>query len=858
MNEMLIAPFTEAEVRRALFQMHPTKAPGLDGLSALFYQSNWEIVGGDVVKEVLKCLNEGILNSAVNETLIVLIPKVHKVERVEDLRPISLCNVIMKIITKVLANRLKTILPTIISPSQSAFIKGRLITDNIIVAHEVAHFIKGRNAQKKGFLSLKLDLSKAYDRVEWHFVKEMMLKMGFAEAWVNKIMLCISTVSYKIRINGSTSEAVYPMRGLRQGDPISPYLFVICTEWLSHAIHIQQRQGIIEGIRICKNAPTITHLMFADDCLIFSKATREAVVGIKGLLKTYELVAGQKVNYSKSEIVFSKNVAGGEREELSNSLQVNTVQCHTKYLGLPMIFSHRKREVFKAIEERISKRVEDWKSNILSGAGREVLIKAVLQAIPLYAMSCFKIPISVCRRLVSIFLGFWWKPDSQNKGIHWVRADILFKEKEKGGLGFRKIDLMNIAMLAKQGWRILSEPSLLVSTLLKSKYFPNTDLFSAEEGGRPSYGWRGIKAALEVVKEGAWWNEEENRYVWRGESSGGFSVKSAYKLAVNLEKLKQPTVGEQSDSNETQRFWRGLWKLKVPPRVKLFGWRLFCDSLPTKRNLMKRGCVVQDKCCFCDSKGEDAIHLFKNCWWMRSLLNGFDIPDEVWSNQCDSPGYWLWLSAKFSSETQFRSLLYGLWLGWRVRNDLVHGKEGYNFQSLQLKLNFLLREFNANSNSQALRLEGRYEDFQGKVILCDGAYDPESRRAGFGVVVMQDKRIVTVRADWDCNTSSSFEAECKAVRMGMEVAQGQMWEKVLFCSDSREIVWALLLGSWKDGANVRLLKDCMALLDDHQGWQLRSIPREHVAVADWLAKKARVEYWSWKELQGVPSSLPLG
>ncbi|CAM8880259.1 unnamed protein product [Rhodiola kirilowii] len=310
MNEMLIAPFTEAEVRKALFQMHPTKAPGVDGLSALFYQSNWEIVGGDVVKEVLKCLNEGILNSAVNETLIVLIPKVHKVERVEDLRPISLCNVIMKIITKVLANRLKTILATIISPSQSAFIKGWLITDNIIVAHEVAHFIKGRNAQKKGFLSLKLDLSKAYDRVEWHFVKEMMLKMGFADAWVNKIMLCISTVSYKIRINGSTSEAVYPMRGLRQGDPISPYLFVICTEWLSHAIHIQQRQGIIEGIRICKNAPTITHLMFADDCLIFSKATREAVVGIKGLLKTYELVAGQKVNYSKSEIVFSKNVAG--------------------------------------------------------------------------------------------------------------------------------------------------------------------------------------------------------------------------------------------------------------------------------------------------------------------------------------------------------------------------------------------------------------------------------------------------------------------------------------------------------------------------------------------------------------------
>ncbi|KAL9673020.1 hypothetical protein QQ045_029273 [Rhodiola kirilowii] len=190
--------------------------------------------------------------------------------------------------------------------------------------------------------------------------------------------------------------------------------------------------------------------------------------------------------------------------------------------------------------------------------------------------------------------------------------------------------------------------------------------------------------------------------------------------------------------------------------------------------------------------------------------------------------------------------------------DLVHGKEDYNFQSLQLKLKFLLRDFNVSANSQPLSSEGRYDDFPGQVVLCDGAYDPESRRAGFGVVVLQNKRIVAVRADWDTNTLLSFEAECKAFRMGMEVAQGQEWEKVLFCSDSREVIWALLLGSWKDGANVRLIKDCMALLDDHQDWQLRGISREQIQAADWLAKKARVENWSWKESQGVPPRLPFG
>ncbi|KAL9660516.1 hypothetical protein QQ045_025331 [Rhodiola kirilowii] len=292
MNDVLLAPFSETEVKRALFQMHLTKAPGLDGLSALFYQSNWEIVGRDVIKEVLKCLNEGILNHAINETLIVLIPKVDRVERVEDLRPISLCNVVMKIITKALANRLKTILPSIVSYSQSAFIQGRLITDNILVAHEVSHFIKGRTSQKSGYLSLKLDLSKAYDRVEWCFLRKVMLKMGFAEAWISKIMLCITSVTYKVKINDSISKAIVPQRGLRQGDPISPYLFVICMEWLTHAINSQQSQGLLEGIRICRRAPIISHLMFADDCLIFLKATGEAFVGIKNILAIYESVAG--------------------------------------------------------------------------------------------------------------------------------------------------------------------------------------------------------------------------------------------------------------------------------------------------------------------------------------------------------------------------------------------------------------------------------------------------------------------------------------------------------------------------------------------------------------------------------------
>ncbi|KAL9681439.1 hypothetical protein QQ045_013222 [Rhodiola kirilowii] len=201
---MLTAPFSEGEVTRALYQMHPSKAPSLDGFSAMFYQVNWDVVGPEVVKEFLNCLNDNVLHKELNETLIVL-PKVKQVEKVEDLRSISLCNVVMKLITKVLANRLKMVLPEIISHNQSAFIEGRLITDNILIAHEISHCMKAKNRQKTGFMSLKLDMSKAYDRIEWKFLEKMMLHLGFAECWVKKIMMCVESVSYsQWRIQDST------------------------------------------------------------------------------------------------------------------------------------------------------------------------------------------------------------------------------------------------------------------------------------------------------------------------------------------------------------------------------------------------------------------------------------------------------------------------------------------------------------------------------------------------------------------------------------------------------------------------------------------------------------------------------
>ena len=292
MNSMLVREFQAGEVHKASKHMYPLKAIGPDGVPPFFFQKFWSTIGGVVTKTILDFLNLGITPTKFNETHIVLVPKTESPKRVTEYRPINLCNVIYKLASKTLANKLKKILPSIISDTQSAFVNGRLITDNVLVAFEAMHQINLKKSGTKGEMALKLDMSKAYDRVEWACLEKIMEKLGFHSRWRRLMMQCISSVTYVVRVNRKPSGHIIPSIGLCQGDPLSPYLFLICAEVLSALIKKATTDGLLEGVSVCRGGPCLSHLFFADDSLIFCKATIEECEALQKVLRTYEQAFG--------------------------------------------------------------------------------------------------------------------------------------------------------------------------------------------------------------------------------------------------------------------------------------------------------------------------------------------------------------------------------------------------------------------------------------------------------------------------------------------------------------------------------------------------------------------------------------
>lgn len=310
-------PLTE-DIRTSLFRLNPNKSPGPDGFTSSFYKSAWTVLGDEVVNSISKFFIRPFMPLATNSTILTLVPKFPGATCVKDYRPISCCNTLYNVIYKLLVAKLKPILNKIILPNETAFIKGRQLMENCLLASEIVSGYHKDKGPKR--IILKVDIAKAFDSISWDFIIDCLRALQHPQIYIQWITACLTIPSYSVGINGNLHGYFKGSRGLRQWDPISPYLFCLAMNILSQMLNDAAFQGKFQYHPKCKG-PGLTHLCFADDMLIFSYGSPKSFQGILSVLQDFNQISGLAISAEKS-CLFSSGLADLENQSLASSSRI--------------------------------------------------------------------------------------------------------------------------------------------------------------------------------------------------------------------------------------------------------------------------------------------------------------------------------------------------------------------------------------------------------------------------------------------------------------------------------------------------------------------------------------------------------
>ena len=465
---LLERKFDREEVLQVVKDLQGDKAPGPDGFTMAFFQKCWSVIEEDMMGFFEEVHTYCKFERSLNASFIALIPKKQNASNIRDFRPISLIGSVYKILSKVLANRLKGVLDQLISESQNSFIEGRKILDSVLIANEC---LDSRLKSRHPGIICKLDIEKAYDHVHWGSLLYLLKRMGFGLKWCQWIEACISSVQFSVLVNGSPEGFFSSSRGIRQGDPLSPLLFLLIMEVLSRMLKKVELEGLIQGFSAGDNARgglRISHLLFADDTILFCDADLDQLSYVRMVLTCFEGVTGLRVNMAKSVMVPVGEV--GNIAMLAESIDCRVGSLPLTYLGMPLGASYKAVSVWDPILEKMERRLAGWKKLYLSKGGRLTLLKSTLSSLPTYFLSLFTIPASVVYRLEKLQRNFLWGGMGEEFKHHLVGWDKVCTSKEKGGLGVRSLTLFNKALLGKWLWRFGLEEHHLWRRVVVAKY----------------------------------------------------------------------------------------------------------------------------------------------------------------------------------------------------------------------------------------------------------------------------------------------------------------------------------------------------------------------------------------------------
>lgn len=770
-REWLEKDVTFEEIKTVVFGMTNNKSPGPDGFTCEFFKSTWEINGSELVNAIKSFFIKGFLPKGLNSTILSLIPKKAGAMEMKDFRPISCCNVLYKVISKLLANRLKEILPRFIAQNQSAFVKERLLMENVLLATELVKDYHKETVTPR--CAMKIDISKAFDTVQWSFLLNILKALNFPDLFVHWIRLCITTASFSVQVNGELAGYFGSQRGLRQGCSLSPYLFVICMNVLSKMIDKEAASGNFGYHPKCKSVQ-LTHLCFADDIMIFMDGRPRSVERVVNIFESFTGKSGLRISVEKSTIHLA-GISNQIKNDIVTRFPFDLGKFPVRYLGLPLMTKKMTMNDCTPLLESIRHRIASWTTRLLSYAGRLELLKSVIASIINFWISAFRLPngcIKEIDRLCSAFL--WSGPElnTRKAKVSWVN---ICKPKKEGGLGIRPLKEANQVCCMKLIWRIVSSSSSLWVKWVKNMIIRNDSFWTCKgdfKGG--SWMWRKLIKYRERAKD---FHKMEirngdNTSFWydhwcvKGRLNELLGRRGTTDLGIN----KTATVGSvlqgshrarrhrvdilneieeeicqlhqrSSTVGEDISLWRGkhnkfktrfstkeTWdEIRQPhPQVNWFGtvwfkfatpkytflmWLATQNRLTTGDRLRKWGVGQQTGCNFCDSVDETRDHLFFECRYSSA----------IWTNLAGpimGTGFskrWNQINGYISNSILPKTMLFLLkyvlhstvYHIWKERNCRRHGS-----QPIPTTIQIKLIDKNVRNRISSIRSTGNkdYED----------------------------------------------------------------------------------------------------------------------------------------------------